>query len=937
MATEEYKGPDISFVEAQEKATKAVRLKYYQNTEALKAAIARKFKAQLEKQEAKADETAAKRQQAYLEKDVNIRKKLLAEIRKEEKDNAAKKEALIKEQAALEQKIVEQALQKEMQSWTVAKRKQYQEDLKLSLEASKAKIDGEITQLEFLRDEIGLLTEEQQEALDRLQQQSAEMENAAKAASAEAERYSTALFNASTYTEKLKTSTEKIKELKEKQADLEKQKKAAIELGIDTGELDKELAKVATELNKNTEIQKKSRSGAAKEKVTEELHKRLQDMESNKEDSRAELKARFGTEEGRKNEALKAVGESMKKMQESLDNGLKEIDSKINSFYEMQAKMEARLQGATLGGNQISYERLLKNMSQTVGFSGLVKQTDIAKNIQGFIEAGVAYNIEGRAFLATIADSVASTFDAKNPDLLRLIRLQQQDTTAARLGLEASLTRLFNEYFSDTSYLAQAFDSVSSSLVDVSSMLSRNDSIEFEYIVQKWLGSLTALGLSENAATTIAQGLNYLGTGNVSALNSNSALQTLFAMSSGGSYADILTHGLTAESTNDLLRNMVVYLKSIADGTNTNLVVKSAYSELLGVGVSDLAAISNLTETEIENLYNKSETYDKLITETQSQLNQVSSRIHISQLLTNIMDNALTTTATGIGGTPGLYGIWKAANIVEGLTGGIDIPSVMALGTGVDLNTTVTRLLKTGIAGASLIGQLVGSLASGRSGGALNLDSWKIRDATVRGVQRKALTMGSLVGVSQSSGLSFVGSGSGGDIQDSTLAGGAENAEKTSQITNSSANKEETVIDKIYKSIGEQQEGTNILQQLIGVNENVSRITQLISAGADLEQIQSQAASNIAQGSALSGNLSNSNKTGLGVIVNGLSEETKKYIEHIVRVTLAGMIVGDSNIGENGENTSLPEKLVQLLSTSTIPVNITNDWFDDAIQRSAFN
>ena len=45
--------------------------------------------------------------------------------------------------------------------------------------------------------------------------------------------------------------------------------------------------------------------------------------------------------------------------------------------------------------------------------------------------------------------------------------------------------------------------------------MSANASIEFEYIVQKWLGSLYSLGLSQQTVTQIATGLNALGTGDV--------------------------------------------------------------------------------------------------------------------------------------------------------------------------------------------------------------------------------------------------------------------------------------------------------------------------------------------------------------------------------------------------------------------------------------
>ena len=123
--------------------------------------------------------------------------------------------------------------------------------------------------------------------------------------------------------------------------------------------------------------------------------------------------------------------------------------------------------------------------------------------------------------------------------------------------------------------------------------------------VQKWLGSLYSVGVSDSAVNTIAEGLNLLGTGNVTALNSNESMQTLMAMSAskaGVSYADILTGGLDAETTNKLLKSMVEYLQSIANNTDNNQVTKSAYANLFGISATDIRAISNLTQDDVNNI-----------------------------------------------------------------------------------------------------------------------------------------------------------------------------------------------------------------------------------------------------------------------------------------------------------------------------------------------
>jgi hypothetical protein len=74
---------------------------------------------------------------------------------------------------------------------------------------------------------------------------------------------------------------------------------------------------------------------------------------------------------------------------------------------------------------------------------------------------------------------------------------------------------MFNQYFSDSSYLQTAYDNVASALFEMSAMQSRNQAVETEFIIQKWLGSLYSLGASDNIVQQIATGLGYLGSGNV--------------------------------------------------------------------------------------------------------------------------------------------------------------------------------------------------------------------------------------------------------------------------------------------------------------------------------------------------------------------------------------------------------------------------------------
>ena len=125
-------------------------------------------------------------------------------------------------------------------------------------------------------------------------------------------------------------------------------------------------------------------------------------------------------------------------------------------------------------------------------------------NMANLIESGIMYNVEQRAFLQSVSENIARTFDAANGTLVQLIRIQQADTTAARLGMEASITKFLNANYSDSSYMNNEYKTVMSNLMGVSAFMSSRDAVEFEYNVQKWLGSLGSLGVSGGTLSTIA-------------------------------------------------------------------------------------------------------------------------------------------------------------------------------------------------------------------------------------------------------------------------------------------------------------------------------------------------------------------------------------------------------------------------------------------------
>lgn len=501
-------------------------------------------------------------------------------------------------------------------------------------------------------------------------------------------------------------------------------------------------------------------------------------------------------------------------IENAVGNTLNQLDSIIDKYISFQKGVNARLQGS--GRTFSSAETML---STVVGIQPYVKTESMISKLSDLVDTGVAYNLEMRAFLGTVSENIATTFDVANAALLRIVRLQQDDSSAARLGMEASLTRTLNGFFQNTEYLSNAYDTVESALIEASSTMNKNDAIEFEYQVQKWLGSLYSVGMSDNTVSGLATALGYLGSGNVSAL-SNSEYQNLLVMAAsraGLNYSDLLINGLNSATTNTLLASMTEYLKDIASGTNQ--VVKSELASTFGVSVSDLTAALNLNAAEIGLLSTKSMDYRSSMAELAGQLRMLPSRINTSEMLDTVWDNLMWSLGSGVASSPVLSAIWKATGLIQNTTGGINIPMVLGMGTGFDLNTTVDNLIRLGVVGAGSLG-MIGDLISGLTSSAdpasmlMKLSSASaLANMTTLGGRGLAATASGL----SSSSTVYAGNSSGSDIMESAQTSAEDSAQ--ADVDSKASEKDMT-------------EMTDLIQQ------DVSKIWALLSDIADSSGIK---------------------------------------------------------------------------------------------------
>ena len=440
---------------------------------------------------------------------------------------------------------------------------------------------------------------------------------------------------------------------------------------------------------------------------------------------------------------LASIGASMNKQIMEVANTEKDYLAKINTrLVGINDDME--------GENR--YKAITEHMNSLFSANAFVNQKSLLGKIAQFTEKGVAFNIEQRALIAELQERMVSTFDALDEDLLRLIRLQQTDVTTAALGSEAQLTNYLNQHFDDTSYLNTVYDAVNASLLDAQSQMSAQDATDFMYVVQKWLGSLYSVGMSSSGVEKIAQGINYLATGNFEGLNNDDSLRTLFGLATSGAYSDLLVNGINAENVNAVLNNIVSYLADIAG--DTNQVTKNVKAGLLGgMSLSDIRAVSNLTTEDLAYLNSTdfNYTWNQRGKSLKSLINDASVNTSGIEQINNIIENSLFSWASNMyedrEDLIAAYIGTKFGNNIIGKTTNI-LSSILHLGDTISTASDIAHAVKAGAED-----NLLKFLSSG-SGSVYNISSL-ISDNSIttnRG-SNYAITKGVMSGISTSKSL----------------------------------------------------------------------------------------------------------------------------------------------------------------------------------------
>ena len=521
------------------------------------------------------------------------------------------------------------------------------------------------------------------------------------------------------------------------------------------------------------------------------------------------------------------IGKAMSAAVVAVSDLAKQLETKIDEIGSHKGLIDTRLQGSSNKKFVGSYwDQLTRDMMSVGAVTPYFKQEKFAANIETLVDKGIAFDLKQRAFLMTIQEKIANTFSVADGTLLRLIRIQQEDSTAGRLGMESALNSFLNEMYETSEYLSDVASSVRSSLEEMEALATGKEATEIEFQVQKWMGSLYSVGMSQAAVQSIAQALGQIGAGQIEGITNGGTgnLLIMAANEAGLSIAELLIDGIDSSDTNKLMKATVEYLAEIAKSSENNRVVQQQLADVFGVKASDLRAATNLVaQDSISSVFGRTDTYDQMLSQLYSMAGSMVSRTSVAEMMTNLWENGQYTLASSMASNPVSYFIYKMAKVVDDAAGGIDLPFLNVMGFGVDLNTTVSDLMRVAAVGTGIlgsIGPMISGLASSFSGRSMlqkmGIESGANLTVTPRGSGSVGAASGG-GGSSSTSGSGYIGNSSGSDIKDSTIQE-SEDSKKQQMIEakeEAEANQvdvlNETVI-KIYELLEDVAHGSGVLK-----------------------------------------------------------------------------------------------------------------------------
>lgn len=554
---------------------------------------------------------------------------------------------------------------------------------------------------------------------------------------------------------------------------------------------------------------------------------------------KAELEA-----EGKSDEEIKEA--LQKETQAKLDGALNVVGDFINQLATIgkastkhQSGVDTRLQGLTTdeskGGikkSAGSYWRSLSGDIGKLGASPFFRQEDAEERFDRLISQGIAFNVKERAFLDVLKDKVATTFNVADGTLLKLVRIQQADTSAARLGMESALTEFLNSMYATTEYMQQAAESIRSNLYEATALMGAKEATEFEFQVQKWMGSLYSVGFSNTEGLSSA--LGKIVAGEIEGITEGNMgnLLVMAANEAGKPIANILEKGLSASDADDLMKSMVEYLAKLYNETKGSKVLAQQFANVFGLTASDLKAAANLAPS-VKEIAKHDETFGSLIQQVYDLTGSMVARTSLGEMGENMKANFMYSMAASLANDPFSSFLNTAANMLNDLVGGIEIPFINVFGFGFDLNATVADLMNVAaLVGPTLsgIGKMAAGLANLVPSNLLKTFGVDKGDAGLN-IQTRGTTSGLAAGTAGGGGTSesaFVGNENASDIKNKTVSDASEGPSSTvAEAKDDRESKEEArsqmiaghIVD-IYELLQEVTSGTKKFRVQLDVGTN---------------------------------------------------------------------------------------------------------------------
>ena len=563
---------------------------------------------------------------------------------------------------------------------------------------------------------------------------------------------------------------------------------------------DAELAELLAKRDTYEAAEAKAKKTAAKkaEKEEEKLHKKRLGMQAELADygvagkflSSFDFKSMKEAydEADDKEEANAQIQAQFSAAFDQMGNWVNNLASAGKASSSKQAAIDTRLQGANtkdLGKNvkqkQGSYWKSISaDIASGISASPFFRAETVEASFEKIVNEGIAFNVKERAFIDTLKDKIATTFEVADGTLLKLVRIQQADTTAARLGMESALTEFLNSMYATTEYMQQAADSVRQNLYEATALMGAKEATEFEYSVQKWLGSLYSVGFS--ATDQLADALGKVTAGDVGGITEG-GLGNLLVMAANDAslpIATILEKGLDASQTNKLMSAMVQYLSKIYSETKGSNVLAQQFANVYGLTAADLKAAANL-QSSVSAIEKKTENYGTMLQQVYDMAGTMAQRTSMGEMFENVKGNFEYSMATTLANNPVLSALNLTANMLNDLVGGIDIPFVNVMGFGFDLNASVADLMNVAaLSGAVLggVGKLVKGLGNLNTNNMLN--TFGIEKGTLDAQSRgSGPSLATVSGGKSTSESGYVGNENGDDVKEKTVQDASAEPNKT--------------------------------------------------------------------------------------------------------------------------------------------------------------